>query len=110
MLIKKNILVVLLITPLIFSCKSNKKDASYAEKDVFEEKDILADTVKSGATIDISESVNNSSASISSSHSSDSHYNRKHDNMRGFDPPSEDDMDDNGMTRYMEVNDDEGWD
>ena len=32
------------------------------------------------------------------------------DNMRGFDPASEDDMDDNGMTRYMEVNDDEGWD
>lgn len=32
------------------------------------------------------------------------------DNMRGFDPASEDDMDDNGMTRYMEANDDEGWD
>ena len=29
------------------------------------------------------------------------------DNMRGFDPASEDDMDDNGMTRYMEVNDEE---
>ena len=25
-----------------------------------------------------------------------------HDNMRGFDPASEDDMDDNGMRRYME--------
>lgn len=32
------------------------------------------------------------------------------DNMSGFDPPSEDDTDDNGMTRYMEVNDKEGWD
>lgn len=32
------------------------------------------------------------------------------DNMRGFDPASEDDMDDNGMSRYMEANDDEGWD
>ncbi len=31
-------------------------------------------------------------------------------NMRGFDPASEDDMDDNGMSRYMENNDDEGWD
>lgn len=30
--------------------------------------------------------------------------------MRGFDPASEDDMDDNGMSRYMEANDDEGWD
>lgn len=35
---------------------------------------------------------------------------RHPDNMRGFDPASEDDMPDNGMTRYMEVNDDEGWD
>ena len=34
----------------------------------------------------------------------------KPDNMRGFDPASEDDMDDNGMTRYMENNDEEGWD
>ena len=31
------------------------------------------------------------------------------DNMRGFDPASEDDMDDNGMSRYMENNEEEGW-
>ena len=35
---------------------------------------------------------------------------REPDNMRGFDPASEDDMDDNGMRRYMENNDEEGWD
>ena len=29
---------------------------------------------------------------------------------RGFDPASEDDMEDNGMSRYMENNDEEGWD
>ena len=29
--------------------------------------------------------------------------------MRGFDPASEDDMHDNGMSRYMENYDDEGW-
>ena len=34
----------------------------------------------------------------------------KPDNMRGFDPASEDDMDDNGMSRYMENNDEDGWD
>ncbi len=33
-----------------------------------------------------------------------------YDNMRGFDPASEDDMPDNGMSRYMENNDEEGWD
>ena len=31
------------------------------------------------------------------------------DNMRGFDPASEDDMDDNGMSRFMENYDEEGW-
>ncbi len=33
-----------------------------------------------------------------------------YDNMRGFDPASEDDMPDNGMSRYMENDDEEGWD
>lgn len=28
----------------------------------------------------------------------------------GFAPASEDDMDDNGMSRYMETDDEEGWD
>ena len=28
----------------------------------------------------------------------------------GDDPASEDDMEDNGMSRYMENNDEEGWD
>ena len=32
----------------------------------------------------------------------------KPDNMRGFDPASEDDMEDNGMSRYMENDDEEG--
>lgn len=38
------------------------------------------------------------------------HDGSKPDNMRGFDPASEDDMEDNGMSRYMENNDEEGWD
>ena len=42
-------------------------------------------------------------------YSSDS-YDKEYDNMRGFDPASEDDMEDNGMARYMENNDEEGWD
>lgn len=44
------------------------------------------------------------------SSSNRSSYKVKQDNMRGFDPASEDDMDDNGMSRYMENNDEEGWD
>lgn len=50
-----------------------------------------------------------SSKSGSSSYSS-SRDDDNYDNMRGFDPASEDDMDDNGMSRYMENNDEEGWD
>ena len=53
----------------------------------------------------ISVSSNHSSSSSSRSHSSNSY-----DNMRGFDPATEDDMEDNGMSRYMENNDEEGWD
>ena len=48
--------------------------------------------------------------SSSSSSSSRSNSSGGYDNMRGFDPASEDDMDDNGMSRYMENNDEEGWD
>ena len=33
----------------------------------------------------------------------------ENDNMRGWDPASEDDTKDNGMRRYMENNDEEGW-
>ena len=46
----------------------------------------------------------------SSSRVSSSRQARTDNNMRGFDPASEDDTDDNGMSRYMENNDDEGWD
>ena len=45
---------------------------------------------------------------VSSSSSKKSSY-RPNDNMQRFDPPSEDDMDDNGMSRYMNAYDDEDW-
>ena len=57
------------------------------------------------------ESANESTTSMAPSTSSSSREEyHKPDNMRGFDPASEDNMDDNGMTRFMEVNDEEGWD
>ena len=38
-------------------------------------------------------------------------YNEKNDddNMRGWDPASEDDSKDNGMGRWSENNDEKGW-
>lgn len=47
------------------------------------------------------------SISFSSSHF---HKLSSYDIMRGFDPASEGDMGDNGISRYMENNDDKGWD
>ena len=47
--------------------------------------------------------------SVSSS-SVSSRVHSSSDNMRGFDPASEDDMEDNGMRRFMENNDEGGWD
>ena len=44
----------------------------------------------------------------SSSSSKRSSY-KPNDNMQRFDPPSENDMDDNGMSRYMNAYDDEDW-
>ena len=56
------------------------------------------------------EEIPSSPVKSSSTASSHSHRSSEYDNMRGFDPASEDDMEDNGMSRYMENNDEEGWD
>ena len=121
-----------LLTALLFlSCTNvNKREYPSADMDVEREDaqtEMLADTAKNetsseeeqaketaspasasekGSTTSSSSTSSRSSATSSRS-SSSSHYS---DNMRGFDPASEDDMDDNGMSRYMENDDDEGWD
>ena len=96
---------------------------SYHEAPVKESpKEVLVDTVsevkqvneeKKDAPVSPASSSASTSRSTSSSYGSTSSYRYKEkepDNMRGFDPASEDDMDDNGMSRYMENNDEEGWD
>ena len=96
---------------------------SYHEAPVREApKEVLVDTVsevkqadeeKKDAPVSPASSSVSTSRSTSSSYGSTSSYRYKEkepDNMRGFDPASEDDMDDNGMSRYMENNDEEGWD
>lgn len=129
-----------LLTALLFlSCTNvNKRDYPSAEMDVEREDaqtEMLADTAKNktsseeeqaketpspasasekGSTTSSSttssrlSATNKKAPSATSSRSSSS--SRYSDNMRGFDPASEDDMDDNGMSRYMENDDDEGWD
>ena len=122
-----------LLTVLLFlSCTNvNKREYPSADMDVEREDaqtEMLADTAKNetsseekqaketaspvsasekGSTTTSSAPSKKASSATSSRSSSSSRYS---DNMRGFDPASEDDMDDNGMSRYMENDDDEGWD
>ena len=71
----------------------------------------VGDTVEASPTIEETPSKPAPSAPANSTSTSTEKKTMKEpDNMRGFDPASEDDMDDNGMSRYMENNDEEGWD
>ena len=71
----------------------------------------VGDTVEASPTIEETPSKSAPSASANStSTSTEKKTMTEPDNMRGFDPASEDDMDDNGMSRYMENDDEEGWD
>ena len=71
----------------------------------------VGDTVEASPAIEETPSKPAPSAPANSTSTSTEKKTRAEpDNMRGFDPASEDDMDDNGMSRYMENNDEEGWD
>jgi hypothetical protein len=107
------IILIILLAVLLVSCgeRQRKPQVEWESEDIQENR---YSTMKQDSTIpssakDASPSTATPSAPSrpvrSSSKSSDSY-----DNMRGFDPASEDDIDDNGMSRYMENNDDEGWD
>ena len=101
----KTIILVLLSSMLLMACgNSEKRQTDYNEvipvsQNEFERNE---DTVPTGKKASMAPPAAKSASSQSSGTS--------HDNMRGFDPASEDDMDDNGMSRYFENNDDEGWD
>ena len=120
-----SVVFVILQSAFLACCNGcNQSSApSYHETPVREApKEVVVDTVsevkqaneekKDEPVLPASSSVS-SSKSTSSSYGSSSYYSHREkepDNMRGFDPASEDDMDDNGMSRYMENNDEEGWD
>ena len=102
---------------LLLSCSGNKNrklpsafETDWGEKHQVEQADTLGQeedekeqTVEEPATSLPSDPASGTAAPSRQQH-------QEYDNMRGFDPASEDDMDDNGMSRYMENNDDEGWD
>ena len=101
-------IIVLLALPLLLSCGNRRKYATpdYGFDDSLMDVELLQPERTDTAIFDDEKAEkvavpkgNGSSASQP-----------QQDNMRGFDPASENDMDDNGMRRFMENNDDEGWD
>ena len=80
-------------------------------REVADEVEELSDSDTTSTTVQKEENKHKEKLSLPvNSPSSTSHKSSGYDNMRGFDPASEDDMEDNGMSRYMENNDEEGWD
>ena len=106
----RKVLGILSVSLLLLSCQ-NKSRQEYSPtliEDRIEESYQLPDTAMTEEVKGQQEEVKVPSSS--SPAPSRSHESSSYDNMRGFDPASEDDMDDNGMSRYMENNDEEGWD
>ena len=106
----KKMILMAVVAVLLASCGNDKKPA---EKDWTKNyTPVFADTVERGDQQEEKPAPQDekSSTSHSSSTRVSKHQSKEPDNMRGFDPASEDDMDDNGMSRYFDNNDDEGWD
>ena len=116
-------ILTILLSLLLFSCgnKSRQVSTPTLPEAQIEESYQQPDTIVTEAEEELQEEVkkpSTSTSSLSSRSQKSSSYDRsatkgdacQSKNMRGFDPASEDDMDDNGMSRYMENNDEEGWD
>ena len=110
----KKIIIAILSVVLLLACNNNKthQAESVTNDDQTSVEQSEPDTIASSVQKEAPEVKENPSTPVSSSSasSSRSHKSSSYDNMRGFDPASEDDMDDNGMSRYMENDDEEGWD
>jgi hypothetical protein len=122
MLKMKYIPIIICIMVLVLSCgnKNKQHDKLFDQKKedsslISDEGKVRRDSVGKNLLEDAAKVASSESSSIRrkasrSGYSSDEDDEKEYDNMRGFDPASEDDMEDNGMSRYMENNDEEGWD
>ena len=100
-----SIFIVMML--LVVSCTNKKHPSEYYPKSV-PSYDSYTEPARQDS---VKRVTTDQQPSSSASSSGNSKYNEKElDNMRGFDPASEDDMDDNGMQRYFDANDDEAWD
>lgn len=99
-------IIFVFLMAFVVSCSNRKQPSDNYPKDYSEyqviKEDVKPDTIKK----DIPTQESSNAQSSSSLHRKE----RELDNLRGFDPASEDDMDDNGMQRYFDANDEEAWD
>ena len=107
----RNLLYIAILLLFLLSCGNRNRQEctpSVMHEVLEENKTQEVDTFKTEEAYQKAEEVKvpSTPASTTSSHS---HKSISYDNMRGYDPASENDMEDNGMSRYMENNDDEGW-
>ena len=107
-----NISSIVLLAAFIFGCGNNNR-AGYGSAASYDEAGEDYEVVNTDTTIedsiDMDEARGGAPVVLGAHSSYESQDDDDYDNMRGFDPASEDDMDDNGMSRYMENDDDEGW-
>ena len=124
------ILSVLLCALVLCSCGESKKPEPYFDYSFEEDTAALVDTLKEDTTGIAAESLSKQTSgasdqqksttaskntssyqdrTASSRHSTIKERSTEDDGMRGFDPASENDMHDNGMSRFMENDDNEGW-
>ena len=91
---------------IVVSCSNKKQPSEYYPRSSPSYDSYARPVKQDSVKYETTDQQPSSSASLSGSK-----YKEKDlDNMRGFDPASEDDMDDNGMQRYFDANDDEAWD
>lgn len=103
----KKYIVVIALMMLMEACSNRKHPSDYYPQNnssyQYESEEKEPDSV-------IQDVLSKEPVNTESSSNSFSRKEKELDNMRGFDPASEDDMDDNGMQRYFDANDDETWD
>lgn len=112
----KKRLIIIAMASLLLSCNENRRvERIMREAEDRAVREMPADSgIERVAPEEIQDTIivgdfNDSPRRSTSSSSVRPQRRGNDDNMRGFDPASEDDMDDNGMGRYMENNDEEGW-
>ena len=109
----KERLLILICIIAVLSCGNDRKQtySPTIESDTLEEQYQPIDSPIVKEVLEVKKPVKSADVPSSSAPTrSQSSQHNDDDNMRGFDPASEDDMEDNGMSRYMENNDEEGWD